>query len=189
MALIEFASKQPSAKWGQLALPLLDASLSRWPDDVPALEAKGYALMLQGRDQDALDTFELALHRDPHQEKSLFGAALMAARMGRNERAIQFWVQAIALNPWNWEYHDELAKLYAAQQEWKLAADQCEEAMRLNIASWDTRKLLVQSLLRAGEKDRARKEFEILLGFEPPDPQALRRWFEEESRAGKASNR
>ncbi len=189
VALIEFASKQPSVKWGQLAMPLLETSLSRWPDDVPALEAKAYALMLQGRDQDALDTFELVLHRDPNREKSLFGAALMAARMGRNERAIQFWVQAIALNPWNWEYHDELAKLYAAKEEWKLAAEQCEKALGLNIASWDSRKLFIQSLLRAGEKDQAKKEFEVLLGFEPPDPQALRRWFEEESRGGKDSNR
>jgi Flp pilus assembly protein TadD len=189
VALIEFASKQPSAKWGQLALPLLETSLSRWPDDIPALEAKGYALMLQGRDQDSLDTFESALSRAPGREKSLFGAALIAARMGRNERAIQFWVKAIALNPWNWEYHDELAKLYAAKEEWKMASEQCEKALRLNIASWDTRKLFIQSLLRGGEKDRARKEFEILLGFEPPDPESLRRWFEEESRATKASNR
>ncbi len=41
VALIEFASKQPSQKWGRLALPLLDQSLSRWPDDISVLEAKG----------------------------------------------------------------------------------------------------------------------------------------------------
>jgi len=27
---------------------------------------------------------------------------------------------------------------------------------------------------------QAEREFEILLGFEPPDPEALRRWFAEE---------
>src|SRR5262249_51204095 len=111
VALIEFAVRQPSAKWGQLALPLLDTSLSHWPDDEPAIEAKGYALMLQGRYQDALEAFESALNRAPSREKSLFGAALVAARIGQNDRAMELWSQAIALNPWNWEYHDELAKL------------------------------------------------------------------------------
>jgi Flp pilus assembly protein TadD len=187
VALVEFASKQPSRKWGQLALPLLDASLSRWPDDLPAQEDRGYALVLQGRYQEALEAFELALKLAPQREKSLFGAALVAAQVGQNNRAIELWNQAIALNPWNWEYHDELAKLYAAKEEWKLAAEQCHEALQLNIASWDTRKLLVQSLLRAGEKERAKKELEILLGFEPPDPQALRRWFDEESGKGNMS--
>jgi tetratricopeptide (TPR) repeat protein len=182
VALIDFASKQPSPEWGRLAEPLLEQSLERWPDDSAAWEAKGYALMLQGRDQDALQTFRAALSRAPNREKSLFGAALMAGQIGQSNDAIEFWTKAIALNPWNWEYHDELAKLQADRQEWKNAAEQCRQALKLNIASWETRKLLVKCLLRLGDKTKARSELEILLGFEPPDPEALRRWFVEEGK-------
>jgi tetratricopeptide (TPR) repeat protein len=182
MALIDFASKQPSAEWGRLAEPLLEEGLKRWPDDDAAWEAKGFALMLQGRDQDALDAFRTALNREPNREKSLFGAALMAGQTGRVNDAIEFWTRAIALNPWNWEYHDELAKLYADRQEWKQAAEQCQRALKLNMASWETRRLLVKCLLHLGERAKAGNELEILLGFEPPDPDALRRWFAEESK-------
>jgi tetratricopeptide (TPR) repeat protein len=182
VALIEFASKQPSQEWGRLAMPLLDRGLSRWPDDIPALEAKGYALMIQGRDQEARDAFEGVLGRAPEREKSLFGAALLAARIGRNDLAVKYWTKAIDMNPWNWEYHDELAKVYGDLREWKSAAEQCQDALKLNLAAWETRKLLVRALLRQGEKDEAKKELSIMLGFEPPDPEALRRWFEDEGR-------
>jgi hypothetical protein len=91
-----------------------------------------------------------------------------------------YWKEIIALNPWNWECHDELAKIHAERQEWKLAAEQCADALKLNLAAWDTRKLLVNRLLPLGKKAEAQREFEILLGFEPPDPEALRRWFAEE---------
>jgi hypothetical protein len=40
----------------------------------------------------------------------------------------------------------------------------------------------VKCLLRLRQKSEAQKEFEILLGFEPPDPEALRRWFAEEAK-------
>jgi Flp pilus assembly protein TadD len=75
-----------------------------------------------------------------------------------------------------------LAKVYAARQQWNDAAEQCRETLRLNIASWETRTLLVKSLLRLGEKTKAQKEFENLLDFEPPEAEDLRRWFAEENR-------
>jgi len=180
IALIEFASKQPSFKGGSLAVSLLAQSLSHWPEDMPAWEAKGYALMLQDRNEESLRAFQAALRVAPNREKSLFGAALIAARLGQAENSVKYWKEIIALNPWNWEYHDELAKIYAARREWKLAAEECKNAVRLNLAAWDTRKLLVNCLLRLGKKAEAQREFEILLGFEPPDPEALRRWFAEE---------
>jgi tetratricopeptide (TPR) repeat protein len=182
IALIEFASKQPSPRWGQLAAPLLDQSLSRWPHDALAWESRGYAGVLQSRDQEALNAFEAALERAPNREKSLFGAALMATQVGRAEDGLKFWQRAIALNPWNWVYHDEIAKIYADRQEWKNAAEHCRHAVQLNIAAWDTRKLLVKCLLRLRQKTEAQREFEILLGYDPPDPEALRRWFAEEDK-------
>jgi tetratricopeptide (TPR) repeat protein len=180
IALIEFASKQPSPRWGQLAAPLLDQSLSRCPNDALAWESRGYAAMLQSREQEAISAFEAALEGSPNREKSLFGAALTATQLGRADDGLKFWQRAIAMNPWNWEYHDEIAKIYAARQDWKKAAEHCRQAVQLNIAAWDTRKLLVTCLLRLKQKTEAQKEFEILLGYDPPDPEALRLWFGEE---------
>src|SRR5262249_51616470 len=91
ISLIEFASKQPSFKPRPLAAPLLDLSLSHWPDDMPAWEALGYAFMLQDRNQNALSAFEAALRLAPRREKSLFGGALIAARLGQVDDSAKYW--------------------------------------------------------------------------------------------------
>ena len=106
----------------------------------------------------------------------------MAGQLGRSEDAVTFWLKAITLNPWNWEYHDQLAKLYADRQDWKNAAEQCQEALKLNMAALETRTLLVKCLLRLRQTNAAQREFETLLAFEPPDPEALRQWFAEENK-------
>ncbi|HEV3260494.1 MAG TPA: tetratricopeptide repeat protein, partial [Gemmataceae bacterium] len=185
-ALVDWASRQPTrrAYLGQLAVPLLTRALEEQPDDVPAWEAKGYALWIQGREQEALAAFDAALGRVPRRENSLYGAALIAADLGRTDDAIAYWERAIDVNPWNWQYHDELAKLYAGRGKWQAAAAQCRSALALNPPSWDTRKLLVRCYLRLGQQGRARAELDTLLGLGPPDPDALRRWFEEQRNRG-----
>jgi Flp pilus assembly protein TadD len=92
------------------------------------------------------------------------------------------WQRALRLNPWNWEYHDGLANAYAQRGEWKEAVEQCQEALKLNIAALETRKLLVKCLLQLREKDKAQKEFMTLMDFDPPDSQRLKDWFSEENR-------
>ena len=106
----------------------------------------------------------------------------MAGQLGGSEQAVTFSQRAVTLNPWNWEYHDQLAKLYADRQNWKNAAEQCQEALKLNMAALETRTLLVKCLLRLRQINAAQREFETLLAFELPDPEALRQWFAEENR-------
>jgi tetratricopeptide (TPR) repeat protein len=179
IALIDLASKKPSKELGKLALPLLEPSLRQWPEDVAAREAKGYALMLEGRGEEALAAFEATLATAPRRERTLFAAALLAGQMGLLEISVKYWQQAMEVNPWNWEYHDELAKELGEAQEWPAATAQCRQAIRLNPAAWETRKLLVKCLLRQKDQKQARTEFDILLGFQPPDLEALRRWFDQ----------
>jgi hypothetical protein len=64
----------------------------------------------------------------------------------------------------------------------KMPPSNAREALKLNMAVSETRKLLVTCLLRLYEKTKAQKEFEMMLDFEPPDPEALRRWFAEEDK-------
>jgi tetratricopeptide (TPR) repeat protein len=177
IALIKLASQRPPRELARLALPLLDIGLQPWPDDVPALEAKGFALSYQGKPEEALDAFMKALQLVPDRERSVFAAAQLNSQLGRNETAVTLWQRAIHLNPWNWQYHEGLAKAYANQQEWKEAALECQETLKLNMAALETRKLFVECLLRLGEKGKAQKEFTTLLDFDPPDRQRLKDWF------------
>ena len=159
------------------ALPALEDALATWSEDVPAWEAKGYALGLLKRHQDGLLAFQQALTLQPNRESALTGAAYSAAHGGRRDDAIRYWNRAITINPWRSEYRAELASLYFQTRDWRAAAAACRETLRLNPANLEVRKLLVGCLLRLGDQPAARAEFDTLMAFKPPDRDQLMGWF------------
>ncbi len=160
-----------------VAAPRLEAALAARPDDVAAWEAKGFALGQLGRGEEALAAFRTALTQEPNRESALMGAGYLASRGGRHQQALDFWKRAIAVNPWRSDYHAELASLQFQARDWPAATEACREALRLNPANLEVRKLLVRCYLRLQDPEAARKEFQTLLGFDPPDRDELIRWF------------
>jgi hypothetical protein len=159
------------------ALPALEDALTAWSQDVPAWEAKGYALGLLKRHQDGLSAFQKALSLEPNRESALAGAAYSAAHAGRREDSIRYWNLAITINPWRSEYRAEQASLYFQTRDWRAAAAACRETLRLNPANLEVRKLLVRCLIHLGDQPAARGEFDTLLAFNPPDREQLSGWF------------
>jgi Flp pilus assembly protein TadD len=159
------------------ALAALEDALADWPEDVTAWEAKGYALGVLQRHEDGLNAFRRAITLEPNRESSLTGAAFSAAHAGRRADAIAYWQRAIALSPWRAEYRAELASVTFQSRDWHAALAACREALHLNPANLDIRKLLVRSLLRLGDQPAARAEFDTLIGFDPPDRDQLVGWF------------
>jgi Flp pilus assembly protein TadD len=160
-----------------LALPLLETALASMPNDAPAWESKGEALGTLGRAEEGLHAYRVALSKDPTRETALAGAARFAARAGRRKDALDYWRQAIAINPWRSDYHADLAHVEMLTGDWRAATKSCQESLRLNPTSIEVRKWLVQCHLKRADLDAARREFETLLGFDPPDPEPLLRWF------------
>jgi Tetratricopeptide repeat/Cytochrome c554 and c-prime len=152
-----------------IALPLLDQALRVQPDDLPAQEAKGFALGQLGRLQEASAAFQTVLTKEPDRESSLTGAGQVAAQAGRVDDAITCWRRAIAISPWRSDYHAELALLYFRRRNWRAVAEASRIALRLNPADLEIRKLLVRCYLRLGDPEAARTEFTTLLAFDPAD--------------------
>jgi tetratricopeptide (TPR) repeat protein len=69
-------------------------------------------------------------------------------------------------------------------RDWRAAADVCREALRLNPANVQVRKLLVRIYLRLGEPESARRELDALLGLDPLERDDLLRWFAPLARPG-----
>ena len=159
------------------ALPLLEAAVLAHPDDLAALEAKGLALRLRGRDDEALAAFQAVLAKEPGRESALVEAAYQAVKMDRRQDAASYWQRAVAVNPWRSEYHAELALVYFHDRNWQASVDCCREALRLNPSWVEVRKWLMQSELNLGHRDAARRELAIILGFDPPDRDELFRLF------------
>lgn len=146
-----------SKKAAELALPLLESALAAHPDDFSALEAKAQALGRLGRSADALAACQTLLAQDPTRETALVGAAYFASLAGKSPEAIEYWRRTIAVNPWRYDYRAELAMAEAAARDWKAAAADCREALRLNPFALPVRRRLVQSYLHLKEREAARR--------------------------------
>jgi predicted CXXCH cytochrome family protein len=163
-------------------LSLLDASLKEHPNDVAALEGRGYALWLQGRAHEAQPVFEEVVTRAPQWETALAHLATLTAQLNQREAAIGYWQRTIAVNPWKSGYHRDLAQVLADNQEWSKAAAECQKALRLSPADLETRVLLIGCFIRNGQKDRAREELEKVVVLDPAAAETYRRQFAEQIR-------
>ncbi len=162
---------------GRTALPLLTVAVADAPDDVEAWEARGHALWLAGRREEALTASESALALAPNSEIALRDAAFFAANLGRDELAIRYWKQLLEVNPWQEPTHFNLGKMASARGEWDEVLRQCEAGLRIDPTSVESRQLLVLYYANNGKPDRARTEFDKMLALNPPKADEFRRWF------------
>jgi Flp pilus assembly protein TadD len=140
-------------------VPSLETAVRRDPDDLPAREALGNALMLLGRSAEARAAFDALLARAPDWELGLVGAAVMAERLGQTEDALDYWRRAVAVDPWASEYRRGRALLLVKKQAWDEARAECDAWVRLDPMSVEARTSRVLCLLAAGNKEEARAEF------------------------------
>jgi tetratricopeptide (TPR) repeat protein len=163
IALMHWDTKAVSpAEIGSTALLHLQSAVERRPEDLDAGDALGRAFSLAGRREEALVAFQRVLAQAPRREATLANAGTAAALTKRSDEAIDYLSRALAINPWVWQYHFRLAKLHAWRQEWMKAKAECEEALKLNPADVETRRLILECCVRTGESARARAEAEVL---------------------------
>jgi tetratricopeptide (TPR) repeat protein len=161
----------------RMALPMLAASLQADAADGPAWEAKGTALWLLGRREEALAAFQTAVATSPRHEGPLVAAGTHAAQLGRRAEALDDFREALAINPWRSDYHQVVALLHAERQEWDAAIAAARDSLLLNPSNLEARMLLLRCLLRNRQVAEARSEFQTLLDHDPPGRDALQAWF------------
>lgn len=144
------------------ALPLLDRAARRAPDDVPILEARGYALSLQGRSEEGLKLLEEVLKQVPEREQALGWAGHVAEACGRLELAEQYFRRLVALAPHVPNNHQRLALLLMKRQAWPQARASVQAALKINPFDPDLRSLLVAIHLESGDFTAAQQEFDRL---------------------------
>jgi predicted CXXCH cytochrome family protein len=169
-------------EWARLALPRIEKALTLWPDDVPTLEAKAYALAMLDRRGEQLELCERILREAPRREQTLVAAATSARRLGKQQAAVEYWRRAIAVNPGSIEYHAQLANVYADLKEWSKALAECRMVLRRYPGNIEARIVMVRRHLENGDAAAARSEFEQVLALKPPNEDLLRRWFQKMNR-------
>jgi predicted CXXCH cytochrome family protein len=182
VALMQSADRRAgeARRLAELALPLLNQAVLDHPEDVPACHFRGDALWTQGRQEEALESYEEILAKEPRRELTLNRATALALRLQRADLAESYARRSLQVNPWRWQTHHDLATAHVLRQQWAEAAAACREGLKVHPAGLPCRSLLIACYLRLGEQERAGAEFETFLYLNPSDRhEALRRWFAE----------
>jgi Flp pilus assembly protein TadD len=160
------------------SLALLEAAVRDRPDDLTARESLGHALAIVGRPEDALRAFEGILAIEPRRELALRAAGRVLTELKRPVLAREMLQKAIAVDPWQSDYHLALAMVCGQMDDWSAAIAACREALSKNPELLDARSLLVQCYLRAGETKKADAEFQVMLRLFPASREAWQQWYE-----------
>ncbi len=174
-----------SAYLTERALPLLDRAAARAADDVPALEARGFALYDQGRLEDAQRALDDVLAQAPDRERALTWAAEVAAVRDRLDVTETYCRRLAAKYPDYPPNHEFLAWVLGKRKAWAEALPEAEAAVRGDPFKASAREMLITALLELGHSDRAQAEFDALGVIDPADQANYRPRFEEGMRQGK----
>jgi predicted CXXCH cytochrome family protein len=164
------------------ALPYLDKATTHAPDDVAALEARGFALYAAGQPAEALRVLADVLGRVPDREFALAWATHIADASGRVDLAEEYGRRLVARYPHYFEYQNRLAVVYVRKQNWAEAGKAARSAVRLEPFNAEARAVLISVLLATGEHVEARREFDVLGVIDPAHQARIRAWFEERIR-------
>jgi hypothetical protein len=169
-------------QFAEKALPLLEAALQQVNKDPPAWQAKGTALGILGRREEALAAYERAVALAPQSESALVAAGKLALDMGRPLTSRSYLERAIHVNPWDWRYPYLLAATFYEDGEWDQAIRACRKSLELEpFNSTSRRKLLVECHLRLGQREQAQAAFELLLQLTPQEQrEELQHWYEKQ---------
>ncbi len=161
IALARLADNLRLPTLAQLALPKLEPGLKKHPGDVDALNAKATALWLGGERSVARETLAEALRRSPRNETALLRAAAYASELARFDEAVPLWQQLVEASPQQSDHHVGLAVALAQRKQWAPAAAACRAALALNPERHEARRVLIDALLKTGQAEAARAEFEV----------------------------
>jgi hypothetical protein len=167
------------------ALPLLDKAVARAPNDLPALEGRGFALLGQRQPDEGLKVFDAVLGQAADREVALAGAAQAAEASDNLDLAVKYGRRLTEKYPYFAGYHARLALLHAKRLAWPQVLEAAQAAVRADPFRAEARALLLTAYLEMGNPGRAQVEFDTLGVIDPPYQQKLRPWFAERLRARK----
>jgi hypothetical protein len=176
--LVNETSREKAPRLAVWAKPILDASLSRFPNDLDGLDALAHLQWLSGEQDESLGTLRRVLQLSPRRERTLQIYSIHAALANRTEEALALSKRLVEINPNNSENQFQLAKLLHDKKQLNEALAAAQTALRLNPANREVRRLLIRCHLDLGQKDLARAELQKYLAFKPQDAEVVKTWFD-----------
>ena len=171
--------------WYGVRIPLDDIlamagkALELDPRLADAHSARGEALRVGGRTDEATAAFEQALSLDPNSFDANLAYARHARGTGELERSVELFIRALEVNPDDYQAPILLQSILMAlgrdedaQKYGRLGIGRAEEALRLHPEGSRPAQLGAGALAAIGEREEAIRWIEKALWVDPDDPQA-----------------
>ena len=127
----------------------------------------GNAAYAQGDFQGALESFELAVRKNPNSPNALNNLGQALVRVGRAKEALPYFERATALSPSEWAPRFNLANAYGQLGDWPHAIPEYEHAAQLFPDDYVTHYNLGLALHKASREEPAVAEFKRAIALAP----------------------
>ena len=142
----------------------LQRALAINPNSIPAMETYGQLLMLNGREDEAMDYFERVLALNPESLKTLSVLASKAALEERSDAYADYLAQVEAFSPNNPIFLGNVADTFGNNYLFDEAVEFARAAIAADSQYWQGYTLLGSNLIRLGEEEEGKANLEI--GYE-----------------------
>jgi tetratricopeptide (TPR) repeat protein len=163
------------------ALDLLNEALRRAPRDVEARVARADLQRWLSRFREARRDYEAVLSVMPENEWALLGATQATFHDGLLKEARDYAERLVRLNPYRASYREALCLVLQQQGKVDEGVKQARGWLELAPTSLTARTYLFRLLLRAGRRDEARRELELLRRARAPNLDGLESQLRQES--------
>jgi tetratricopeptide (TPR) repeat protein len=120
-------------------------------NDIARLLGNAYAFL--GFNSKAMEAYEIAIHRDGKDATALNNKAVLLARTGKVDEAIEFYGKVTKLDPENENAWFNMGKAYSRSKKFKKARRCFREVVELNpdnVSAWNNLGVSVRSLGKTG---------------------------------------
>jgi tetratricopeptide (TPR) repeat protein len=149
-------------------------TLTRWqPDSALNFGYLGDILILEGKDQEAIQAYQQALELDEYLPWIHNNLGVLLLEDDQPALAAEHFQQAIDLSPQNVTAYVNLGSAYYAQEDWEAAAAAYGNALDLDFSLQDTKAAWAGLILSESRLVEARLVWEYVLLENPRHPLAL----------------
>ena len=149
-------------------------TLTRWqPESALNFGYLGDILILEGKDQDAIEAYQKALDLDEYLPWIHNNLGVLLLEDGQTSLAATHFQTAIDLSPQNVTSYVNLGSAYYAQEDWEAAAAAYGNALDLDFSLQDTKAAWAGLILSESRLVEARLVWEYVLLENPRHPLAL----------------
>jgi tetratricopeptide (TPR) repeat protein len=172
-AILSFFSWQQSAMYADMKT-LWETTIAKNPDCWMCYSNRGYGLLQQGRNDDAMLDFEAALRVKPDYAYAHNNMGMALLQEGRNDEAEPHFLKALEFKPDYAEPYDNLGTILYGRGQVDAAIVDLEKAVKINPGYSDAHFNLGLVFQAKGDSDRAIRQFSRALEIEPDDAEAHR---------------